>query len=152
MAIKGLDLEFDLITEVSYAQCLTRTQVCGLFFDQAGTEIKEKLGVDDVIGWYGYSAVVAAAYGIPTIAHLSQQAFVQARQAGKDIEERCAIINTPLGAEGIRETILWYFNLPSHEKKRISLRTRAWVEEFHSYRVVARELARVYDSVLAEKG
>ncbi|HAG85629.1 MAG TPA: hypothetical protein DCL61_31955 [Cyanobacteria bacterium UBA12227] len=147
-AIQDLDIEFDLIHGVSHPECLARKKLCNLFFDQAGREVPEKLGIDDVIGWYGNSALEAAVHGIPTIAHLSDEAFKGAKRGGKDIKHKCAIINTPLDAEGIRETISKYFELSSFERKELSQKTRAWVKDFHSFSVVAKELQAVYDQVL----
>ena len=146
-AIADVDVEFDMIHGVSHAECLDRKQASNLFFDQAGTEVMEEMGNSTVIGWYGNSALEAAVCGIPTIAHLSNNAFEGARRAGRDIQKQCAIVNTPLGAEGIRETIVEYFNLSPTERK-FARQTRAWMEDFHSYQACSRELVKIYDDVL----
>ncbi len=151
-AIAGLDVQFDLIQGVQHTECMRRKRVSNLFFDQAGNEIERRLGISTVIGWYGNSALEAAVFGIPTIAHLSQHAFDGARRAGRDIERQCAIINTPRGAEGIRQTIQRYFDMTTEERRDLSLKTRQWMEDFHSYQACGRELARVYDRVLARRG
>ena len=147
-AIRGLDLNFDLIHDVSHQECIERKSKSNLFFDQAGQEVQARLGVNTVIGWYGNSALEAAVFGIPTIAHLSDEAFEGAIRAGRDIREECAIINTPLGAEGIRKTIKEFFGLSKEDRQEISRRTRSWVERFHSYQVCAHELEQVYTEVL----
>lgn len=90
----------------------------------------------------------AAVYGIPTIAHLSQGAFEGARRGGQDIESVCGILNTPLGSEGIRDTILTFMNMTPEERKAISLKTRKWIEDFHSYQATGKELSKVYKSLL----
>jgi glycosyltransferase involved in cell wall biosynthesis len=146
-ALDGLDIEFDLIQRVSHAECLERKQRCNLFFDQAGREDARQLGVDDVIGWYANAALEAAVHGIPTIAHLSEDAFAGAERGGQSIRERCAIINTPLDEDGIRRTIETFFGLEPDERRALSLRTRRWVEEFHSYEAVGPQLAALYDRV-----
>lgn len=151
-AVEGLDVELDIIHGVSHAECIARKRHAGLFFDQAGTEIKSKLGINTVIGWYGNSALEAAVHGIPTIAHLSDEAFERARQAGRDIEEKCAIINTPRGTDGIRETIQSYFAMSAKDREQISLKTRRWMEDFHSYEACARELESVYDGLVPTSG
>lgn len=146
-ALTGLDLEFDLIHGVPHRECLERKRQANLFFDQAGREVIDTLGVDHVIGWYGNSALEAAVHGIPTIAHLSPEAFAGARLAGKDIESSCAIINTATGPSGIRDTLLAYLRSSPEERTSHSHRTRQWVEDFHSYQAVASELHGIYCSV-----
>ena len=148
-AIDGMNIQFDLIHGVGHEECIRRKREANLFFDQAGTEIESRLGISTVIGWYGNSALEAAVFGIPTIAHLSEHAFDGARRAGRDIEQQCAIINTPRGADGIRQTIENYFCMSPDERRSLSRETRAWIERFHSYQACARDLSDVYDSVLA---
>jgi hypothetical protein len=144
-AIDGLDVELELIHGVTHEDCLERKALCNLFFDQAGRESPELLGTDRAIGWYGNSALESAVHGIPTIAHLSEEAFDGAARGGRDIRGRCPIINTPLGVEGIRRTISAYFELPADERRDLSLRTRQWVEDFHGDQVIASQLAEVYE-------
>ena len=150
-AVKDLDVTVDVIHGVRHDECLARKATCNLFFDQAGREAVELLGTDRVIGWYGNSALEAAVHGIPTIAHLSDEALDNAARAGKDIRESCAIVNTPLGVEGIRETIRAYFDLSPDERRELSLRTRAWIEDFHSYEAVGPQVAALYDRVRAPR-
>lgn len=147
-AVQGLNWEFDMIHGVSHAECMARKQHANLFFDQAGAEIEDKLGISTVIGWYGNSALEAAVFGIPTIAHLSSHAFEGARRAGRDIEQRCGIVNTPLGAQGIRLTLKRIAEMSSEERRQLSLDTRRWIEEFHSYEMCAQELCKVYTEIL----
>ncbi|MFT5320229.1 MAG: hypothetical protein ACI934_000362 [Pseudohongiellaceae bacterium] len=147
-AMEGLDLEFDLIHGVSHGECMQRKQLCNLFFDQAGTEIENKMGISTVIGWYGNSALESAVFGIPTIAHLSEHAFAGARSAGRDIENKCAIINTSLGTEGIRKTLQEHLAMTPDDRKTLSMKTRKWMEDFHSYKACADELVKVYGSLL----
>jgi len=142
-----LPCEIELIQGVSHAECLERKRRCSLFFDQAGRE-EPRFGGQPV-GWYANSALEAAVLGIPTIAHLSDDAFAGARRGGKDIRGDCPIINTALGVEGIRATIRRWLDMPADARERQSRETRAWVERVHSYRAVAGELAAVYDGVLA---
>ena len=151
-AVAGLEargIALDLIENVSHAECVARKARATLFFDQAGKERVESLGIDTIVGWYGNSALEAAAYGIPTIAHLSEEAFAGAERAGRDVRQTCAILNTPLGAEGIRTTIAQFFELSPDDREAISHETRSWIDSFHSYAAVAAELRRVYASLLA---
>jgi hypothetical protein len=148
--LTDLQLEFDLVQGVSHSECLQRKRQANLFFDQAGRESRRALGVDTVVGWYGNSALEAAAHGIPTVAHLSRSALEAADRARGDVSGRCAIINTPLGVEGIAKTIRWFFDLSTEEQTSLSKATHAWVEEFHSYSAVARQLQALYLKVAAE--
>jgi hypothetical protein len=146
-AISDLPLTIDLIKDVPHQECMVRKHRASFFFDQAGKEREEKLGVGDVIGWYGNSALESAVCGIPTIAHLSEVAFERAAMAGCDISATCKIINTPLGADGIRSTLLQLISMSSNEREILSIATRKWVEDFHSYRVCATRLSQLYDSI-----
>jgi hypothetical protein len=111
-----------------------------VFFDQAG---------ESSIGWYANSAVEAAVFGIPTLAHLSEDAFDGAVRGGHDVRERCPIVNAPLDVAGIRATVGRLVELSPRERRDLSLRTRAWVEEFHSFRVVGPQLVAAYDAAEA---
>jgi hypothetical protein len=145
--LDDLSIAFDLIQGVSHSECMVRKRQATLFFDQAGRESIESLGVDTVVGWYGNSALEAAVYGIPTIAHLSETALEAADRTGHDVSARCAIINTPLGVDGIADTIRWFFELSIEEQARLSKDTCRWIDDFHSYRAVSAELDRLYISI-----
>jgi glycosyltransferase involved in cell wall biosynthesis len=146
-AASALPCELELIQGVSHAECLERKRRCNLFFDQAGRE-EPRFGGQPV-GWYANSALESAVLGIPTIAHLSDDAFAGAQRGGKDARGDCLIINTPLGVEGIRATLRKWLEMPAEDRERHSRETRAWVERVHSYPAVAADLAEVYDGVLA---
>ena len=68
-------------------------------------------------------------HGIPAIAHLAEESFAGALRGGQDIAERCAILNTPLGPEGIRETILRHLSLSPAQRQEGSRLARRWIEE-----------------------
>lgn len=148
-AMRDLPVEVEIIEGVPHAECLERKRSAGLFFDQAGAESDPRLGVTDVVGWYGNSALEAAVHGIPTIAHLSEAAFEGARRCGKDIEGLCAILNTPRDPHGIREVIGGFFESSEAERRSTSERTHEWIKTFHGYPGAGRELGEVYDQVLA---
>jgi hypothetical protein len=146
-AASTLPCEIELIQGVSHAECLERKRRCNLFFDQAGWELPHCGGRP--LGIYANSALEAMVHGIPTIAHLNEEAFAGALRSSKDIRADCPIINTALGVEGIRATLQRWFDMPADERVVRSRETRAWVERVHSYRAVAADLAAVYDGVLA---
>jgi hypothetical protein len=134
--------ELDLIAGVKLSKCLERKQKAELFFDQAGKNDGDPHG--RVIGWYGKSAVEAMAFGIPSIAHLSEEAFQGCERAGKNLRHLCPILNTGLDRAAMKETVLKYLTLTGSEKEELSQRTRAFVEKFHGEDVVGRELGKVY--------
>lgn len=149
-ALKNLPmLSYNLIHNVSHKESIERKSGSSLFFDQAGREIEKKLGISKIIGWYGNSAIEATAFGVPTIAHLSDNSFEGAARAGHDLREKCAIINTPIGAEGIQKTLeYFFFEMDDAARAECSLRTRLWTIDFHSYQSCAKELAQVYDGLI----
>lgn len=145
--VADLKLELDLIEGVSHDECIERKARLSLFFDQAGVESIARETTDRIIGWYGNSALESAVRGIPTIAHLSQEAFAGASRGGHDIDNKCVIINTALGAEALEQKIRWYFDLSHEQRLDLSLQTRKWVEDFHDHSIVGPQLASVYSSI-----
>jgi hypothetical protein len=144
-AIEGMDIGFELLHGLPYQDCIARKRGASLFFDQAGQEIERFLGIVDIIGWYGNAAIEAAVHGIPTIAHLSEAALDGAERAGyPTIREDCGILNSPFDVEGIRRCIADFFNAHPADRKAASLKSRKWIEDFHSHQAVGRALARIY--------
>lgn len=145
-----LGLSMDLIHGVDHATCIARKRNAGLFFDQAGRETGSGLGIDTVIGWYGNSALEAAVFGIPTIAHLGDFAFDGAMRAGRPLKDICPILNTARGARGVRDSIAAYFERSSAERAALSMATRSFVEDFHSYAACAAQLHQLYAKLIGE--
>jgi hypothetical protein len=139
------------IQDVSYEECLKLKQPSGLFFDQAGKEDPIRLGVDDIIGAYGNSAIEAMVFGIPTIAHISEQAFAGAERAGKPIRDLCPILNVAPELKSMEAALRDYMKMTPKERKALSLKTRQWIEDFHSYETNGRELAQVYEKLLGSR-
>jgi len=134
---------------VPHEECLALKQKSGLFFDQAGRENSGSLGIDDIIGWYGNSGIEGMVFGIPTIAHISEQAWQGAERAGKFIRDICPVVNTGITQESFEETLQNHFKLSDEQRCDIAYRTRQWAEDFHSFRTNGRELAEVYESLLS---
>ena len=146
-ALEGrTDISLDLIKGLPHKECVERKKSATLFFDQAG-EVDFR-GVTSVVGYYGNSALEAAVFGVPTIAHISERAFEGAIIGGRDIRSISAILNTERGTEGLKRVISEFFKLSAEERKEVSLRTRRWIEDFHSYPACALELSKVYDGLL----
>lgn len=144
--------ELDIIQGISHDECIARKRHATLFFDQAGRERAREMGTNEAIGWYGNSAIEAMAFGIPTLAHLSDAAFEGAARAGKDIRGECPVIDVGCDdPESIQSAIEAFFSATTDARRELSDRTRAWVEHFHSNTVVGKELVKVYEEALAER-
>jgi glycosyltransferase involved in cell wall biosynthesis len=149
----SLQIKLNLIQGVSHAECIARKRKSTLFFDQAGWQKSNYPGKHLTIGWYGNSALEAMVHGIPTIAHLDNAALDNAARLGVDMRKKCPVINVPMiygngGVEGMIENIERFFRLSKDERKELSLKTRKWVEEFHSYEVNSQQLADIYGRLL----
>ena len=141
---ESLGLRLDLIQGVSHEACIERKRHAGLFFDQAGREMIDSLGIDTVIGWYGNSALEAAVHGIPTAAHLSEFSLRRAEESGLLDRNEIPFLNIGLEIAKMSDCLREYFSLSSKEKKEISLATRKYVEQFHSHEAVAQQLEKTY--------
>ena len=137
-----------IITGVSHEECFLRKRKASLFFDQAGRHRMADLGIEDIIGWYGNSAIEAMACGIPTIAHLSEIAFARAEKAGVFIRD-APVINIPRTREGLVHGILGFVRSSPEEKRDLSRSTRRFTVEFHGYENVGQRLAAVYKNLLS---
>jgi hypothetical protein len=136
----------DLISGVSFAECMIRKQRASLFFDQAGRHRKADLGIDDVIGWYGNSAIEAMAFGIPTMAHMSDFALERAAASGVDLSDS-PVINIERTRQSMIDNFIQFASAEVSERKSIAMKTREFTENFHGYHACAVRLADVYASL-----
>jgi hypothetical protein len=143
-----MDLELEVIHNVSYEEAISRKQKAALFFDQAGREREDLGGVN--IGWYGNSALEAAVAGIPVMAHLSEEAFDRAERSGVRLRDWCPIINVEPTIESMRRAIESFFKMEAEDRSALSKETRQFIEDFHSQQAVARRLGELYDRILAQ--
>jgi len=141
----------DIIHGVPYDECMKRKGRASLFFDQAGWHEGTGLRIHDVIGWYGNSAIEAMAFGIPTIAHLSEVACERAEKAGFPVRD-IPVINIPRTCDGLVEAILLFAMQSPQERKALSERTRQFAVEFHGYKAVGERMAQIYDELLRQQG
>jgi hypothetical protein len=140
------DVILDVIEGVTHQEVMRRKRDLGIFFDQAGRE-QASLGTTDIVGWYGNSAIEAAVYGVPTVAHLSEAALAGTERAGKTDIRDIPIVNTPLGADGIRQTLAGILDMTAQDRGDLAVRTRKFIESFHDQPVVGQELAKAYSSL-----
>jgi hypothetical protein len=140
------EIAVDLIEGVSHEEVMRRKRSLGIFFDQAGRE-QSSLGTTAVVGWYGNSAIEAAVFGVPTVAHLSESALAGAERAGWTEIRDIPIVNTPRGPEGIRQTLGQILDMPDEGRRDLAVRTRKFIESFHDQPVVGQLLAKSYSSL-----
>lgn len=140
------DITLDVIEGVTHEEVMTRKRNLGIFFDQAGRE-QASLGTTDTVGWYGNSAIEAAVYGVPTVAHLSEPALAGAERAGKSDIREIPIVNTPLGPDGIYQTLARLLDMPAQDRRDLAVRTRKFIVSFHDQPAVGQELAKAYSSL-----
>jgi hypothetical protein len=142
----SMDLQLEVIHNVSYEEAISRKQKAALFFDQAGRE-RQDLGAIE-IGWYGNSALEAAVAGIPVMAHLSEIAFTRAERVGVPMRTRCPFINVEPTVDSMRQAITGYFSMDPEDRSSLSKQTRQFVEDFHSQQTVGKRLSVLYDRLL----
>lgn len=133
----------DIISGVPFSECMERKQRASLFFDQAGQYSQATYGITGVVGWYGNSAVEAMALGIPTIAHLSDDAFLGAQRASVDMS-MCPIINIEPTVDGMTRALARFAASSASERFELSKATRQFAADFHSYPAVAARLSGSY--------
>jgi glycosyltransferase involved in cell wall biosynthesis len=121
----GYNVKSDIIHDVSYDECLRRKSEATIFFDQSE------------VGWYGNSAVEAMAFGIPTLAYISPEAYTGSQ--GK------LDMMPPINCGNTVESI--YTALKEILDGDIVLRSqqmRKWAEDFHSYKTVGEMWDKIY--------
>ncbi len=91
-------------------------------------------------GFYGVSTLEAIQYGIPTIAHISEQAIKQAQ--GK--LDKCQIINSPLSVNGLASVIEEFLTSDMYQK---AFNTKVYANNFHSYSTVGSLWNEIYNHV-----
>lgn len=149
LADSNSSIRYDVISGVPYDECLNRKRLSTMFFDQAGKDRQTVKGKEIPIGWYGNSAIEAMAFGIPTMAYISENAIRGAERAGVYLKETCPVINVACeDADSIYNAVSDFLSLSEEKKREISKTTRNWAVSFHGYKAVAAKLASVYDKHL----
>jgi hypothetical protein len=135
----------EIITGTKHDYIMRHKPLATLFFDQAGQESAANGG--KYIGWYGNSALESAVFGVPTMAHLSQEAIDRAIRAGYDVEKESAILNLEPTEKGLYRVMRDFFDMTPRQRNSLARRTRKWIEKHHSYRSTAKKLDALYRSL-----
>ena len=141
-AARILGVEVDLIEGVPNAECVARKAKVGFFFDQAGYDV---LASGRVVGWYGMSGLEALARGVPTMAHLSDEAF---ERAGHAIRSSLPVVDSGVTVESIKKALVGLLEMTPEERAVLSSTSRRWVESFHDYSVIGPRLVELYEEVI----
>lgn len=134
-------LRCEVVTGVTHQYITEKKRSATIFFDQAGRERPEDGG--KLIGWYGNSALEAAVYGVPTIAHLSNEALERAARLGL----KTAALNTEPSEEGLYRVMSDFFDRSPTERLALARQTRDWIEAEHSYHATAAKLSAMYEGL-----
>ena len=137
--------KLEIISGNKHEYIMQQKPRASIFFDQAGRESEENGG--KLIGWYGNSALEAAVFGVPTMAHLSNEAIDRASRAGYDVESDSAILNVAPNQDGIYQVLRDFFDRSPSEREELAKRTRQWIEKHHSYRSTSAKLSAIYESL-----
>lgn len=134
-------LRCEVVTGVTHQYITEKKRSATIFFDQAGRERPEDGG--KLIGWYGNSALEAAVYGVPTIAHLSNEALERAARLGL----KTVALNTEPSEEGLYRVMSDFFDRSPTERLALARQTRDWIEAEHSYHATAAKLSAMYEGL-----
>ena len=126
---EGLDFDFQLIENLSNTEALERYRQCDIVVDQL------------LVGWYGVLSMEAMALGKTAIAYIRDDLTGYFRDG-------MPLLNAnPDTIKGVLRTAIKDREL----REETGRRGRAFVEEVHDSRVVARSAARLYKKMLATK-
>lgn len=127
---EGYKVETDIYSKVSYQESIDRKRAAHVFFDQ------------NLLGWYGNSALEAMAAGVPVMAHLSDQATQQAGDIGQP-----PIIETGQTVESMADALRSLF---TQDLGKISEETKAWCDTKHSYEATGKQYGELYNRLTKE--
>jgi len=126
----GIECQEEIIHGVPFIECVERKKRSHMFFDQAGA------------GFYGNSALEAMQFGIPTVCHVTNMAL---RQSSGKLGKDCPVImfnrDTMQGAYKAMQGAL------NSDMEALSIATKEFCDNFHSYRVVADMWDDIYRSL-----
>ena len=120
--LKQMDVNIDLIENVSFAEAVERRKKSTIFFDQFK------------VGFYGNSALEAMQWGIPVACDLRPSHHLSG----------CPVVSMPLDVDlWVEETV----RLLRSDMTELSKRTKDWCDTVHSYRAVAKVWNEILKSI-----
>jgi hypothetical protein len=127
---KGIDVCLNIIEGRSYEDSLREKRQFSIFWDQCG------------FGFYGNALVEACQYGIPSLAWMSDHSLNQMEKADR---ERLVVQTFKKTPESCADAII---NMIESDMNELSIRTKKWVDDTHSYESVGAKLSAIYDKIL----
>ena len=128
---KRLKIETIILENMPFKRIQEYRKEATIFFDQFK------------VGFYGNSAIEAMQYGIPVASWISPLAFDQSQGQ----LEQCPVLTTvkkvDLWAEMIEKAI-------DGDLETLSLRTKQWCDNIHSYQTVSKQWQKIYNAVSME--
>lgn len=121
----GLNIELDIIENVTNVEVFERIQNADLVIDQL------------LIGWYGVLSVEAMAIGKPVMAYIRQDLIDQ-------LEKDCPLIVTNI--QTLENDIKSILNKPE-DLKTIGLKSKKFVKRYHCSKVVAQRALEIYETL-----
>ena len=128
---EGFRVELDIIEGVSNAECVQRKRRATLFIDQ----------ISDT-GYYGISALEAMQFGVPVMAHISEQAIAQSEGKLNGLP----VIRVNKSATSVYFTLKHYLENMG-ELADLSILTKHWADTFHSYEQVGAMWSEIYNTL-----
>lgn len=132
---------YDYGTNLSWSENIKRLAVCDIYFDACQPYIGDK-----PYGFWGMAALEASALGKVVLTHFN---YNQERYLNEYGQHNLKITNSMEDVERhIRKLIL----MDDETFKKEQEKTRAWVVEQHSYKVVGARLVDIYNEYLTWDG
>lgn len=125
---KNIEVDIRLTGKTTFARAVEMRRESTIFFDQFK------------VGFYGNSAIEAMQYGIPTAAWISPEARGQAKGSLKG----CPIITEP---KDINAWVNRIIEILSSDMTELSIKTKQWCDDIHSYQAVAKQWKEIYHGV-----
>ncbi len=129
---KYKNLKAIICDDLTNEQAIEVIQNSQIFFDQCA------------IGWYGYSGIEAGACGIPVFSWISDEALNQLEDV--DLGD-FPVIGFKKSAKGLEIILEIWLNLKEAELRKISIKTKEWFDNFHSYETIGKIWANKYEEL-----
>jgi hypothetical protein len=129
---KDFNIQLKLLENLSNQEVIEIKKSSTIFFDQC------------VVGFYGFAALEAMQYGIPTMAYISKDAF---NQSSGELNS-CPIINI---SPSVSDVTLKLKSLLMGKIDNISSLTKLWCDSYHGYHETGTKWIDLYNEVYKQK-
>lgn len=126
---------------INWAPNIERVRRCDIYFDACCLKIKAR-----PYGEWGISALEASCLGKVVVSH-----FLSVDRYKKEFGKECLIQHANSMKE-VKQQMRRLILMPEGEFTNLQKRTRAWVVENHSYKVIGERLVNIYNKHLTWEG